>query len=56
MKTRRGRLSAVGILVFVAVAFRPRAAWASLGPFFSLGSQWSPTFSNECFSEASAIR
>ena len=33
-----------------------RAAWASDGPFSSLGSQWSPTFSYECLSEENAVR
>src|SRR6266487_3350464 len=34
----------------------PRAACSSLGPFCFLGSQWSPTFSYECLSEANAVR
>jgi hypothetical protein len=33
-----------------------RDAWASDGPFRLLGSQWSPTFSNECLSAANAVR
>src|SRR5581483_2335165 len=32
------------------------AAWSSDGPLCSLGSQWSPTFSNECLSESYAVR
>src|SRR5688500_16650140 len=32
------------------------AAWLSEGPFSFFGSQWSPTFSNECFSESNAVR
>src|SRR5690606_22195128 len=34
---------------------RPRAACRSLGPLPFLGSQWSPTFWNECFSDAIAV-
>src|SRR6185369_222140 len=33
-----------------------RAACLSDGPLRPLGSQWSPTFSNECFSAANAVR
>src|SRR5829696_1868256 len=41
--------------VFAFVS-RPPAALASLGPFFAFGSQWSPVFSNECFTAANAVR
>lgn len=34
----------------------PFAARSSDGPLCCLGSQWSPTFSNECFSADSAVR
>jgi hypothetical protein len=34
----------------------PRAACSSDGPFLPFGSQWSPTFSYECFSEENAVR
>ena len=34
----------------------PFAACGSDGPLWSLGSQWSPTFSNECFTAENAVR
>ena len=34
----------------------PCSALASDGPFSSLGSQWSPTFSWVCFTAAHAVR
>src|SRR3954453_9587727 len=34
----------------------PPAACSSLGPRCSFGSQWSPTFSNECLSDDIAVR
>src|SRR6185437_11109745 len=34
----------------------PVAACSSDGPFFFLGSQWSPTFSNSCLSAENAVR
>jgi hypothetical protein len=42
---------------FDSRAARPDfAACASDGPLWSFGSQWSPTFSKECLSEAKAVR
>ena len=45
----KGKIERPGLEVF-----SPPSACASEGPYSSFGSQWSPTFSWVCFSEANA--